>query len=305
MNPKKESRLLKFTKICFHLARQAIPEYRSKFSKHTFTQPQHIVLNALRIRLNLSYRDFVDLLEEMPRVRETLSLEQIPHFTTVQKASDRLSTAVWRVLLKMSVRLFPKKSGIAGIDASGYERHYASHYYTRRAKLKISSIKTTILVDLGEQMVLDLHMTTTRKHDTQIAPGFLKRNRGSFHVLTADKGYDDGGIRAMLRGMKIRPLIKHREFKPYDKAANARMDKSLYHRRSLLESVNSVVKRKYGSWVRSRAWGRQFREIVAKHLIYNIERALNSLAFLFLYLGIIFKLAGRRISTKLQHLLHT
>jgi IS5 family transposase len=295
MNLKKESRLLKFTRICFHLARQAIPDYRSKFSKHTFTQPQHLALNCLRIRLNLPYREFVDLLEEMSRVRETLGLKQIPHFTTIQKAFDRLSTSVWRILLKMSLRLFPKKGDIAGIDASGYERHYASHYYTRRAKLKIHSIKTTILVDLGEQMVLDLHMTTTRKHDAQIAPGLLRRNKGFFRVLIADKGYDDGRLRAMLRRKKVRPLIRHREFKPHDKAANARMDERLYHRRSLLESVNSVIKRKYGSWVRSRAWGKQFREIVAKHLIYNVERTLHSsLLSLIICLTIIFKTRLRK-----------
>ena len=101
-------------------------------------------------------------------------------------------------------------------------------------------------------------------------------------------------LRAMLRGMKVRPLIKHREFKPYDKAANARMYKGLYHRRSLLESVNSAVKRKYGSWVRSRAWGRQFREIVAKHFICNIDRTLKSLALpLIICVTIIFKLVKK------------
>jgi len=47
------------------------------------------------------------------------------------------------------------------------------------------------------------------------------------------------------------------------------MDKGLYHRRSLIESINSAVKRKYGIWVKSRTWGRQFQEIVAKHFIYN------------------------------------
>jgi len=31
-------------------------------------------------------RDFVDLLAEMPWVREALSFKQIPHFTTVQRA---------------------------------------------------------------------------------------------------------------------------------------------------------------------------------------------------------------------------
>jgi len=39
-------------------------------------------------------------------------------------------------------------------------------------------------------------------------------------------------------------LIKHREFAPYDKAANARMDQAFYHWRSLVETVISVLKHK-------------------------------------------------------------
>ena len=52
----------------------------------------------------------------------------------------------------------------------------------------------------------------------------------------------------------MRPLIliKHREYKPYDKAANARMDEELYHKRSLAETVNSVIKREYEDSVSSR-----------------------------------------------------
>jgi hypothetical protein len=146
-------------------------------------------------------------------------------------------------------------------------------------------------------------MTTTRKHDAQIAPGLLRRNKGFFRVLIADKGYDDGRLRGMLRRMKVRPLIRHREFKPHDKAANTRMDERLYHRRSLLETVNPVIKRKYGSWVRSRAWGKQFREIVAKHLIYNVERTLHpSLLSLIICLTIIFKTRLRKEFYKAEEL---
>lgn len=163
MSLKKESCLLKFTRTCLSLARQVVPGYRSKFSKHTFTQPQHVVLNCLKIKLNLTYRETTELLEEMLQVKETLGINHVPHFTTIQKAFDRLATTMWRVLLKVSTSLFPKRGKIAGIDASGYERHYASHHYTIRSKLKISSIKTTILADLEEQAVLDLHMTTIRK----------------------------------------------------------------------------------------------------------------------------------------------
>jgi transposase len=132
-----------------------------------------------------------------------------------------------------------------------------------------------LLVDTGAQTVLDVHLTTTRRHDTQIAPSLTERNRERFEVLAADKGYDDRSLRDRLRSRGKRPLIKHREFKPYDRAANAHMDATLYHRRSLVETVISVLKRKYGSAVSSRAWWRQFRELVVMCLVYNVERAVK------------------------------
>ena len=142
-------------------------------------------------------------------------------------------------------------------------------------------------------MVLDLHLTTGRKHDTQIGPQLMGRSQDEIDILLGDKGYDDRAFREMLRGMGVRPLIKHREYKPYDKAANARMDQELYHKRSLGETVNSVIKRKYGDSVSSRVWYRQFREIVVKYVVHNMERAIKMAIYVILVLGAILAL-GRR-----------
>ena len=46
-------------------------------------------------------------------------------------------------------------------------------------------------MDTQAQTVLDVHVTTTRKHDTQIAPSLTERNLERFATLVADKGYDD------------------------------------------------------------------------------------------------------------------
>ena len=40
-------------------------------------------------------------------------------------------------------------------------------------------------------------MTTTRKHDSQIAPSLIKRNTDQVTVLLGDKGYDDQKVRAL------------------------------------------------------------------------------------------------------------
>ena len=117
-------------------------------------------------------------------------------------------------------------------------------------------------------------MTTTRKHDSQIAPSLIKRNPECIDILLGDKGYDDQKIRRLARQHEVRPLIKHREFTSLHKAWNARLDADLYGQRSQSETVNSTLKRKYGAFVRSRRWWKQFCELTIACLIHNIDRSL-------------------------------
>ena len=57
--------------------------------------------------------------------------------------------------------------------------------------LKISAIKTTLLGDVKSLAIIDLHLTTTRRHDTQLTPRLAIRNLDAFTILIGDKGYDD------------------------------------------------------------------------------------------------------------------
>ena len=122
-------------------------------------------------------------------------------------------------------------------------------------------------------------MTTTRRHDTKIAPQILSRNRTKLHTVVADKGYDDNKLRTMLRTMGIKPLIRRRRFG----GCVVEEGGELLRRRCLVETANSVVKRRYGEAVGSRRWDRQFKEVLGKHVIYNIELALRK-GFVVLFL---------------------
>ena len=173
----------------------------------------------------------------------------------------------------LSVTLLPT-NGVVGIDASGFDRSHASKHYTKRTKLTIQQLKLTLLVDTRVNAILDVHVTTTRKHDSKIAPSLIKRNTGGVAVLLGDKGYDDQKIRTLARETGVRPLIKHREFSSLHRAWNARLDADLYGQRSQNETVNSRLKRKYGAFVRSRYWWKQFRELVVGCLTHNIDKAL-------------------------------
>lgn len=100
----------------------------------------------------------------------------------------------------------------------------------------------TLLVDTATTAVLDIHVTTTRKHDTQIASQVVKRNAESITVLAGDKGYDNQNLRQLAHEHDVRPLIKHREFTSLHKAWNTRLDSELYYRRNMNETVNAAIK---------------------------------------------------------------
>jgi IS5 family transposase len=210
-------------------------------------------LLCLKVKKTTTYRDLVDELIEMPRIRDALDLDPIPAASTLCKAFDRLEMAVWRVVLNVSLADLPL-NGVTGIDASGFEQAHASTHCTKRTNLTIQQLKTTLLVDTATNAVRDIHVRTTRKHDTEIAPQVVKGNTASISVLTGDKGYDDKKRRRLARDHSIRPLIKHREFTSLHKAWNTQLDRDLSYRRNMNETVNAATKQKFGAFVRSRPW---------------------------------------------------
>jgi hypothetical protein len=103
MNDLPKSDLLRFVERAFELAQQVIARYSSKYSKRRYTHPQHVVLLCLKVKKTTTYRDLVDELIEMPRIRDALNLDSIPAPSTLCKAFSRLEMAVWRVLLRVSL----------------------------------------------------------------------------------------------------------------------------------------------------------------------------------------------------------
>jgi len=274
------TQISRFTEQCVSIAQKvtgewdesAAPDGGGGFADYAF-----ISLHCLRIYLDTSYRMTIDLLKEMPRITREIGLKaaDLPHYSTLCKSYDRIEMSICRVLLYRSVDLHDP-SEHAAIDATFYERDRASRHYCRRIGHHITTLEATKLVDTETQAILDIHCTTTRDgSDAARCEQIARRNAGDLRSLAADKGYDANDLRERLRELGIRPLIKHRLFKPYDHAQNARIDKERYNQRSMAETVNSAVKRSLGSAVRARRWYREFREITLMCVVYNIKRSLD------------------------------
>lgn len=235
-----------------------------------------IALHGLREYLGHTYRMLIDVLREMPGIvrKLELSVEELPDFTTVSHAKERLEMRIWRVLLRLSAQLHDTGE-IQAIDATGFDRDAASRKYAKRTNYSFQALKVTVLVDCDTGTILDVHCSTKQPHDTQIGWQVLTRNLEDLSTITADKGYDWGDLRAHLRDNDVRPMIKHREFTSLDLAHNARLDEDVYNRRSVSECVIRVLKQRYGDRIRAATWYAQFRELVCKCAVKNIEASIK------------------------------
>ncbi len=150
-----------------------------------------VSLHCLRIYLEKSYCEALDLLSEMPHILGEIGLEEgnLPHQSTLIKAFDRFEMEIWQVLLRLSAQLHDTADH-AAMDATFFDRETASKHYCRRTNYRVQTLKTTALVDTKTQAVLEVHCTTEKRHDTQIGCQLARRNASEIASLGADKGYD-------------------------------------------------------------------------------------------------------------------
>lgn len=214
---------------------------------------KHAALHFLRVHMEATYVEVLDWAEEMERVRAWLALRrgEFPGPSALCKSIDRAPMSIWRELLRQSSELLDQ-TGHAAIDATYFDRRQASSHYLKRCDREVRTVQATSLVDTAQGAVIDVHCSMKWPNGTNVVPQVARRNAGDLLSLAADKGYDDMSFREELRVENVRPLIKHRVFAPYDHAHNARIDDNRYNQRSICETVNSVIKRSYGSAVRAR-----------------------------------------------------
>ncbi|MGC8860879.1 MAG: transposase [Thermoplasmata archaeon] len=126
----------KFIDLTFMIAKRSMPEYSNKFSKKIYTQWQIFVLLAIKIYFNVSYRGLIAEVEYNPTIIDQLSLEYIPHYTTVQKFMERMKVRGLEKVFRKALLIIRERfeNDMLGIDATGYSTEYHSHYYDKRVR---------------------------------------------------------------------------------------------------------------------------------------------------------------------------
>jgi Transposase DDE domain len=184
------------------LRNSRIPLFLHRKSNHVFTIWQHLVLLTIRQYEGKSYRMFVEWLVEAYYLRSYLQLSRIPHFTTLQKFTDRIKNSLLEKIISSFIVISGTRHIFVGIDSSGFKITHASQYYTDRTATRRKYVKMSIGADVLQQIIcpIKIRRAPTRHDNIDFKPIITRLAEIlPLSVVTADKGYDSEDNHQLVR----------------------------------------------------------------------------------------------------------
>jgi Transposase DDE domain len=230
---------------------------------------------------------FIDWLVEAYYLRLFLQLSRIPHYTTLQKFTDRINFIMLGKIISSFILFTGAGHIFTGIDATGFKITHASEYYTSRAQLRKKYAKLSMGADVLKQIICNVKIRRApTKHDNIDFKPIVTRiaKIKPVSIVVADKGYDSEEnhilVREKLNGFSIIPsrygnVSIWKTKGRYRKEMKRGYNKILYNQRNKDETIVSVIKRLFGEHITSRLIRMQNRELIFRCIAYNIHRMLN------------------------------
>jgi transposase len=276
--PKRESKYVTVARIAYHLCQREVAPYSHLKSPHRFTQPQLLACVLLMFYVRKSYRDMEEWLLASDAVCRELQLKEVPDHSTLNRTFKRLRVKLLEKLQRTLLdELQPSERGIV-FDTTGYSLTQASMHYLARCGRKYDHFyKGGYAVGIESQLILACQSGQGPGADTGFLEPLRRKARryglrGKWMVL-ADSGFDATTVHP---GDLIPPIRRGGVMKLPERIARmelvlaAKLD-GFFGQRWKVETVNSVIKRKFGDEIRSRKLSRRYREPIVKGLIYNLH----------------------------------
>ena len=305
------NRLLTFAQLAYEVARRSVPDRRHRFAPKRYTQPQLLACVLLKEYLCLDYRTARETIELSGPLRETLGLRTVPDHTTLWRFARHGATPeVVATALVETVALL-KESGhgaprgpdppLIAIDSTGLFCGHASRYFEqRRAKGTPSTHrarayqKWAAALWTGPQVVLAQLSKPGPCGDYPDLPPLAERSVASVPgaLILADAGYDSEanhvfcrerlGVGALIPAKTRRYVSGPRgQYRAEMVAAlgcatlgvaGEPGPRTTYGKRWLVETLMSVVKRKWGEAITARLPAMQEAQALLRGLVYNVYR---------------------------------
>lgn len=279
--------LVRFAVVCRTVAETAMPAYRSKFSKHVFTQPQLLTLLCLMRYEDWTFRAVEVRLAEHRELRKALDLRQVPDHTTVYRFLRRLDDDTIQRVLTAVVHRLPRRRGktLLGIDGTGLTPGAVSTFFVKRLQDEGGTwrrwCKWLIAVDVPRRLILAQRARQGPTNDSAtLRPVAAEASAVSpIGAVVADAEFDSErnhrfiretlGARSAIPAKRGKPTWRIRGIRAQ---MRRRFPRALYRQRALVESVISAAKRKLSDRAPGRSPLTQHLQALVLGLAYDVYR---------------------------------
>jgi|SRR5579863_3045993 len=283
--------LLPFARIALQVASRVLPPFRSRFSKHQFTQPQLLAVLCLMRYEDWTFREAETRLKEHQELRAALQLRSVPDYTTLYRFLKRLDDDTIDRGLTETVRQLRRGKRRArttvAVDGTGLSYNSVSTFFIRRIEQHSRGmthhrhwLKWLAVVDVKQQILLSQRARQGPWCDTRALPGLVDAaaQRVPIRLVLADAEFDSQanhlhirqhlGARSIIpakpRGGIPRGAIRSQMYRAFPRKP--------YGQRAKIETMFSVVKRKLSSRAPGRSLPLQIRQALLLGLSYNLYR---------------------------------
>lgn len=294
MKKKKKRLLIRFAeKLLKRLESANVRRYGRKHSPKKYNEWVHAVLLSFKQLFDKSYRFVVEQIALMTPLLSVLGISDVPHFTTLQKASQRFRGTLIEKIVSSFVSATKSQSVRYGIDSTGFQATRCSAYYTtvikkqKKHRRRIRRhIKVSTVVDLDHQLPATFKIRRGPASDHRDSANIMRKTKTikPAKSMDGDKGYDsEKNRKIVIEELKAQDRIKiknkdipiHRTQGRYRKAHKRKIIKANY--RSLCETYHSY-KRVIGNNVRAIKVKTQNQEIRFKILAISTLRAIGGIS---------------------------
>jgi transposase len=279
---------LLYTKSVIKAVKQLPPPWKPNKKGRNGHDPKEVAAGCiLKVGFNQTYDGIEAYLKESETFKN--NFDDLPGHSVIHRGMTMLSIKYIRKVMNRVTRFLRRHSMNIAVDSTGFRTGNSSIWYDiriRRKNTRKNCMKLHISVDVDTGVVHWFTMTPSKRHDS---PEFKKllSHLTELGVVLGDKSYSSRGNCQIVADKNGVPYL---HFK--DNATNKAKGKpawiisirlfknnteewlSVYHLRSVIESVFSSIKKRWGSYLLSRKRWMQKKELSLKVLSYNVKQVL-------------------------------
>jgi len=255
-----------------------VPRHWSKTKNEKYDVHVMIVLYVLFCMADKSYKRFRTLVDSCPP--STLNLKSMPNASTLWRAWRRIPPRFYRKLVQLSGK--GGKDKCIALDPTHFQISRPSVAYCKRTKRKLErepNRKVTIATGTRSLRIVDAVMFKYHKRsglddlDKVLGDWVKGKTIVADTEFDAEERFHEKVI--ALGGRGVAPL-RHRDIPVWHTNGSRRKDLRRkwpgrsYHRRSLTETANSMLKRGMGETLRGNTVGQQARHFYMKCFTHNM-----------------------------------